>query len=89
MSTAPILEKVIEVSDDAIQSTNSVEDVAHINTELNLTLLKREDSKKINPLFYTKAIVNRNIEFHKFRPISSRSNLNSLKIDITIHIPVM
>lgn len=86
MSTAPILEKVIEVSDDAIQST---EDVAQINTELNLTLLKREDSKKINPLFYTKAIVNRNIEFHKFRPISSRSNLNSLKIDITIHIPVM
>jgi len=86
MSVAPILEKVIEVSDDAIQST---EDVAQINTELNLTLLKREDSKKINPLFYTKAIVNRNIEFHKFRPILSRNNLNSLKIDITIHIPVM
>jgi hypothetical protein len=86
MSTAPILEKVIEVSDDAIQST---EDVAQINTELNLTLLKREDSKKINPLFYTKAIVNRNIEFHKFRPILSRNNLHSLKIDITIHIPVM
>ncbi|CAF0764515.1 unnamed protein product [Adineta steineri] len=93
ISVQPLLEKVIEVSsDDAMETitspTNSIEDVAQINTEVNLTLLKREDPQKINPLYYTRATVNRNIEFRKFRPLLSRNNMNSINKDTTISIPI-
>jgi len=87
-----MLEKIIEVSDDAIQTTsptNSIEDVAQINTELNLTLLKREHPTEVCPLLYSKATVNRSIEFHKFRPISPRNTTISSKKETTIHISVM
>jgi len=72
-------------NDDVTQTispTNSIEDVAQIDTELNLILLEREHSKQIRPLLYSKATVNRSIQFHKFRPISSKK-------DITIPISVM
>lgn len=68
---------------ETISSASSIEDVAQIDTELNLTILKREEhSKPISPLLYSKATINRSIEFHKFRPISSKK-------DIPIHISVM
>ncbi|UJR30898.1 hypothetical protein I4U23_018408 [Adineta vaga] len=93
ISTQPTLEKIVEVNDDddAIQinsPTPSIEDVAQINTEYNVTLLKRADLQKINPLFYTKATVNRSIEFHKYRPIASLTYMNSSDRDITTPIPI-
>jgi hypothetical protein len=78
ISTEPMLEKVIEVNDDSRQSTSPIEDVAQIDTELNLTLLKQESPKKTNPVLYSKATVNRCI---KFRSISKKN--------LTIHIPIM
>jgi hypothetical protein len=87
-----MLEKVIKVNDDAIQTTsptNSIEDVAQIDTEFNLTLLKREQPKEIRPLLYSKATVSRSIEFRKLQPISSQNTTMSSKKDRTIHISVM
>jgi hypothetical protein len=90
--TEPMLQKVIEVRDDATQTTsptNSIEDVAQIDTELNLTLLKREYSESINPLLYSKATGNRSIEFRPFRLILSRNTTMTSREDIPISISVM
>jgi len=92
MSTEPILEKVIEVNDDTKQitsPTNNIQDVAQIDTELNLTILKREHPKPISPLLYSKAIINRSIEFHQFRSIPIQYTTMSLKKDIPIQISVI
>lgn len=54
-----------------IPSTSSVEDIAKIDTELNLTLLLRENRDHTNPLLYSKMILNRTIEFQS---LSSKQN---------------
>jgi hypothetical protein len=46
-----------------ISSATSIEDVAQIDTELKLTLLSQENSNQTTPLLYSKAILNRTIEF--------------------------
>ncbi|CAF5214976.1 unnamed protein product, partial [Rotaria magnacalcarata] len=88
-SIEPMLEKVIEVNDSTIQTTspsNSIADVAQIDTELNVTLIKREHQQQINPILYSKAILNRSIEFRKFQPILCHKILTK---DVTKPIPVM
>ncbi|CAF2255131.1 unnamed protein product [Rotaria magnacalcarata] len=88
-SIEPMLEKVIEVNDSTIQTTspsNSIADVAQIDTELNVTLIKREHQQQINPILYSKAILNRSIEFRKFQPILCHKILTK---DVTKPIPVL
>jgi hypothetical protein len=48
---------------DTISSAGSIEDIAQIDTELKLTLLSQESGSQINPLLYSKGILNRRIEF--------------------------
>lgn len=87
----PMLEKKIDVNNVAIQitsPTNSIDDVAQINTEVNVTLLKREHPDEIRPLLYSKATVNRSIEFRKFRPLLCRNTTMSLQKNQDIIIPI-
>ncbi len=42
---------------------SSIEDVAQIDTEVNLLLLSQENQDQTNPLLYSKAIMNRTIQF--------------------------
>lgn len=67
---------------DINSPTDSIDDVADIATELNLTLVKREVPKPVDPILFTKATVNRTIQFRKIRPMS-------LKREIPIHITVI
>ena len=53
-----------------ISSATSVEDIAQIDTELNLILLLRENQDRTNPLLYSKAIIRRTTEFRS----SSKNN---------------
>ncbi|CAF4185381.1 unnamed protein product [Rotaria socialis] len=88
-SIEPMLEKVIEVNDSAMQTTspsNSIADVAQIDTELNVTLIKREHQQQMSPILYSKAIMNRSIEFRKFQPISCHKILTK---DVTKPISVL
>ncbi|CAF2499250.1 unnamed protein product [Rotaria sp. Silwood2] len=93
LSIEPMLEKVTDINDnDLIQTTssnNNNDDVAQIDTEFNLTLIKREHPKQIKPLLYSKTTVNRSIEFRKFRPMSFENKKTSLKTNQTILIPVL
>ncbi|CAF2922643.1 unnamed protein product [Rotaria sp. Silwood2] len=93
LSIEPMLEKVTDINDnDLIQTTssnNNNDDVAQIDTEFNLTLIKREHPKQIKPLLYSKTTVNRSIEFRKFRPMSFENKMTSLKTNQTILIPVL
>ncbi|UJR15720.1 hypothetical protein I4U23_002655 [Adineta vaga] len=52
-------------------SGSTVEDVANIDTELNLTLLSYENSNRTSPLLYSKATINQTVEF---RSISKKTN---------------
>ena len=81
ISIEPILESVVEVSDDAMQTnspTNSIEDVAQIETECSLTLVQREQVK----LLFSKATVDRSVQFRKFRPMLPKKY-------VPIHISVI
>jgi len=60
LSFKSILEKANDVL-PTIAAVGSVEDVAQINTELNVTLLSRENQV----LLYSKATINRTIEFRQ------------------------
>jgi hypothetical protein len=56
----------IDIKDNSVEiisPTSSIEDIAQIDTEVNLTLLVRENQYQTNPLLYSKAIMNRTIEF--------------------------
>ncbi|CAF4311876.1 unnamed protein product [Rotaria socialis] len=67
-------EKTNDIKQNSIQripSTNSVEDIAQIDTEFNLTLLVRENRDQTNPLLYSKMILNRTVEFQS---LSSKKN---------------
>lgn len=44
-------------------TTGSVEDVATIATEVSVTVLSRENSHAASPLLYSKAILNRTVQF--------------------------
>ena len=74
---------------DTASTTNNIDDVAQISTELNLTLIKRENRQQFRPVIYSKATVNRTVEFHKLRPVSSQKKMTSSKKDVPINIPVM
>jgi hypothetical protein len=58
-----------------ISPTSSVEDIAQIDTEVNLTLLVQENQEQTNPLLYSKAIMNRTIEFRS----SSKNEISADK----------
>ncbi|CAM4763273.1 unnamed protein product [Rotaria magnacalcarata] len=67
-------EKTKDIEQNGVQripSTNSVEDIAQIDTEFNLTLLLRENQDHTNPLLYSKMILNRTVEFQS---LSSKKN---------------
>ncbi|CAF5220586.1 unnamed protein product, partial [Rotaria magnacalcarata] len=67
-------EKTKDIEQNGVQripSTNSVEDIAQIDTEFNLTLLLRENQDHTNPLLYSKMILNRTVEFQS---LSSKTN---------------
>jgi hypothetical protein len=92
LSAQPTLEKIIEINDNAMQTTSSVhntEQVVQNNTEIQHTLHKREDPKQFNPLLCSKITVNRSFEFHRFRSISSRNYMTLSNKNMTIHIPVI
>ncbi|CAF0868135.1 unnamed protein product [Adineta ricciae] len=46
-----------------VSTCSSIEDVAKIDTELNVTLLSRKTSDQTSPLLYSKATINRTVEF--------------------------
>jgi hypothetical protein len=46
-----------------MSSAISIEDVAKIDTELNVTILLRDNQDQTSPLLYSKAIIHRTIEF--------------------------
>jgi hypothetical protein len=65
-SHANIPEKPSYPKNNSIQSmscANSIEDIAQIDTEVNLTLLLRENQDQISPLLYSKAVLSRTTEF--------------------------
>ena len=71
--------RIVDDSKQTTSPTNGPDDVAQIDTELHLTLLKREHAKDIQPLLYSKATVNRSVEFRKLQPLLSRNDQTSLK----------
>lgn len=93
VSVEPILEDIIETNDGVTQTTtspsNNNDDVAQIQTELNLTVIKRESPKQFSPILYSKVIMTNSVKFHKFQPISCLNTITSLKKDLKNPIPVM
>jgi hypothetical protein len=81
MSTEPILEKVIKINNDTMQTTLQSN---HIET-----ILKREYPKIIRSLVSSKATVNRSIEFRLFQRIPIQQMTMSLTNDIPIRILVI
>lgn len=58
-----------------LSSSHSIEDVANIDTELNLTLLLRENqNEKHHPLLYSKVVLNRTIGFQSLSSKKDPSN---------------
>ncbi|CAF4408160.1 unnamed protein product, partial [Adineta steineri] len=55
----------------SVSTASSIEDVAKIDTELNLTILLRESPDQASPILYSKATMNRTVEF---RTLSSRKD---------------
>jgi len=70
--TTNIIDDLVETK----SSASSIEDIAQIDTELNLTLLVRENQDQTNPLLYSKAIMSRTIEF---RSLSKKNFINLSK----------
>lgn len=54
-----------------VSTCSSIEDVAKIDTELNVTLLSHKNSDQTSPLLYSKATLNRTIEF---RSLSAKND---------------
>ncbi|CAF0944223.1 unnamed protein product [Rotaria sordida] len=82
--TKSISEKSTDKKDNTIQtmsSTSNIEDVAQIDTELNLILLLRENRDQTNPLLFSKVTINRTVEFqslssNKESSIYQKRNIN-------------
>ena len=67
----PMQKTTVNTQDNLMSSAVSIEDVAQIDTELNLTLLLRENQGQTTPLLYSKTVLNRTV---KFRSLSSKTN---------------
>lgn len=64
---------------EKISTTPSIEDVAQIETELNLILLLEENLDNTNPLLYSKVTINRTVEFQSLPPLESNLEKNIKK----------
>ena len=76
-SQQPLPKSISKEPAETISSAGSIEDIAQIDTELKLTLLSQESENHINPLLYSKGILNRHIAFRSiskkdFKVISNK-----------------
>ncbi|CAF4630119.1 unnamed protein product [Rotaria sp. Silwood1] len=60
------------IPEQTMSSANSIEDVAQIDTELNLILILRENRDQTNSLLFSKVIIDRTIEFQSLSSSSSK-----------------
>ena len=65
-------------SDYEVSPTSSLDDVAEIDTELNVTFLSQENQAEANLVLYSKAIIHRSVAF---RSLSPRKNTRETGVD--------
>lgn len=66
-------------SDYEVSPTSSLDDVAEIDTELNVTFLSQENQAEANLVLYSKAIIHRSVAFRSLSPRKNKRETASTK----------